>query len=157
MNRNSSWTLARRALFTVVATVLALTAGAATPAGAATRAGGAVRPQWQNGGCHRDTDGGPFTASACISAQTVYSGRAHVTFVNTDAYVDVKPAGCFQLEIDLYDHNGNRVAQGDWQRFCTTGRYIGQHIAWPWGQPFYSELTIVNGHNVYVIDSWYLG
>jgi hypothetical protein len=147
------WSWLRRP-FAALAGTFALTLAL----GAAPAHAGGVQPQWQPGGCHRDTGGGPFTASACISAQRVWAGRGWVTVINTDAYIEGKPAGCYHLAIELFDRNGGRVAQGGWQSFCNTGRYVGPTVPWPiWGQPFYSELTIVSGRSSWVINSPYIG
>ncbi|HEY6797715.1 MAG TPA: hypothetical protein VI248_23820 [Kineosporiaceae bacterium] len=143
---------------TVLLAALAVT-GLTGLGGAGAAAALTARPSWQNGGCHSDTDGGPFKASACISAQTIGAGRATRVVYNSDAYIDVKPSGCFQLEIDVYDHNGQRISQGGWQRFCGKGRYLGpSQQPWPGGAaPIYSELTIVDGSKAWVMDSYYLG
>jgi hypothetical protein len=161
MNHTGKWRSLRRLLLAATTAALMFCSGAATlviMSSAAPARASDAQPQARPGGCHRDNDGGPFTASTCISSEQVWNGGGWTTVINTDAYVDIKPPGCFYLEIDLYDHNGSRVARGSWQRFCNTGRYVGPRIAWPiWGAPFYSELTIVNGHDSYVFDSPYIG
>jgi hypothetical protein len=127
---------------------LALT-GATAPANASV-----ASPQltWHPGGCTKAAKGG-FTASACDNA----SGFGGIDF-NSDAYVTAKPAGCYWLEIDVYDANGNRVMQGDWQKFCGTGHFTGPtYSGSKTAQPYFSELTIVNGHDSYVWDGPYLG
>ncbi|MCX5063868.1 MULTISPECIES: hypothetical protein [unclassified Streptomyces] len=107
---------------------------------------------WHPGGCNKETRG-PFTASACTSD----TGFAGVDF-NSDAYIDAKPNGCFYLEIDLRDANANKLATGDWQRFCGTGHFLGPTFSGQkYNQPYYSELTIASGNQSYVIDSPYIG
>lgn len=103
------------------------------------------------GGCNKETKGG-FAGSACINATNLQST------INSDAYIDTKLAGCFYLEIDLLDSGGNPLAKGNWQRFCGTGHFSGpSYSGTKANQPYFSELTIVNGSSSYVIDSPYWG
>src|SRR5262245_57913713 len=107
------------------------------------------------GGCHKDTDGGPFSGSACISVKTSATGHGGYSDLWADGSYDSKPAGSYQLESDIYDVHGERVAQGNWQRFCTTGHFSGPSPRYPGGSSgYYSELTIVDGKKVWVFDSW---
>ncbi|TQS31027.1 hypothetical protein [Microbispora sp. KK1-11] len=110
---------------------------------------------WAPGGCNKEAPtGSGFAASACVS----YTSNSRRAYYHSDAYIDAKPSGCFQLKIEEFDWSGNRVATQDWQRFCGTGRYAGPtfEASASYGR-LYSELTIVNGSKVYVINSPYIG
>ena len=143
-----------RSAMAVASTAIAFLLAAPLAASAApseTSHGATVSPQlvWHPGGCNKQSKGG-FTASACINQSGGY--------LNADAYISVKPSGCFQLEMDIRDVFANKVAQGNWQTFCSTGHYIGPSFWASQGtSPWYTELTIVSGSSSYVIDSPYEG
>lgn len=103
------------------------------------------------GGCNPQTRG-PFKLSACVS-------KPNFATVNADGYLTAKPAGCFDIRIDIRDKYGNMAKAGNWQSACNTGHYVGASLGF-WDNnhngPWYSEFTIVQGSTSYVVDSPYV-
>ena len=145
----------RKLIGTALAAGLVSLGVLAGPAPAFAASTGHVRPAglvWLPGGCAKSSHG-PFVASACDSA----SGFAGID-MNGDAYIDAKPAGCFSYAIDLRDNNSARLAGTGWRTFCGTGHLNGTtYSGEKYNQPYFSELTIVDGSTSYVFDSPYLG